>query len=269
MCATYTSQLLPRIVSFSGCSYENTTTELLLILFQECLDWTFSWFHGLASFPLLPSTQEEEDEEDEGLDESMKETAREKEEKKSDYDVATQDVVKVNEQEFMVRFTSQLLHLMWKDILRGNCWSAFQGLLKMKLLPRLRYILEVVRPSPRVVQDILQILTRISRHSLPSATEVTGMMGKKKDKFCLLDCWTCQFTVFTSQVLNCPRLMETVLSEFLPESWSSPKPQSVYKLPLANAMKLLRVLATSGRHICARLVTMNHFYRAQCLLKQL
>lgn len=50
--------------------------------------------------------------------------------------------------------------------------SMFQGLLKIKLLPRLRYILEVVRPAPRVVQDILEILTRIARHSSSSATQV-------------------------------------------------------------------------------------------------
>lgn len=62
---------------------------------QECLDLTFSWFRGLATFPLLPSTQEEEDEEDEGIPENMRETAQEKEEKKTDQDVARQDVVKV------------------------------------------------------------------------------------------------------------------------------------------------------------------------------
>ncbi|XP_041668560.1 RNA polymerase II-associated protein 1 [Cheilinus undulatus] len=177
---------------------------------EECLDHTFSWFRGLASFPLLPSAQEEEDEEDEGLPENMRETAKEKEEKKSDHDVARQDAVK--------------------------------GLLKIKLLPRLRYILEVVRPSPRVVQDVLEILTRIARHSSSSST----------------------------QVLDCPRLMETVMSEFLPTSWvapSSPLPPSVYGLPLASAMKLLRVLATSGRHACARLLnSVGVRERLSCLL---
>ncbi|XP_039641751.1 RNA polymerase II-associated protein 1 [Perca fluviatilis] len=177
---------------------------------EECLDCTFSWFRGLASFPLLPSTQEEEEEEEEGLPECMKETAKEKEERKSDHDVARQDVVK--------------------------------GLLKMKLLPRLRYILEVVRPSPRVVQNVLQILTRIARHSSSSAT----------------------------QVLDCPRLMEMLVSEFLPTSWtapSSPLPLSVYGLPLASAMKLLRVLATSGRHACARLFnSLGVRERLPCLL---
>ncbi|KAF7201753.1 RNA polymerase II-associated protein 1 isoform X2 [Nothobranchius furzeri] len=177
---------------------------------EECLDFTFSWFRGMASFPLLPFAQEEEeDEEDEGLDESMKETAKEKEERKSDYEVSRQDVVK--------------------------------GLLKMKLLPRLRYILEVVRPSPPVVQDVLQILTRIARHSSSSVT----------------------------QVLDCPRLMETVMSEFLPASWKSLSlnPPSVYGLPLASAMKLLRVLASSGRHTCARLLnSLGARERLSCLL---
>ncbi|KAM4625484.1 RNA polymerase II-associated protein 1 [Polymixia lowei] len=164
---------------------------------EECMDSTFSWFRGLASFPMLPSAQEEEDEDDKGLEEIMKETPKEKEERKTDHDVASQDVVK--------------------------------GLLRMKLLPRLRYILEVVRPSPRVIQDILEVLTRIARHSSSSAT----------------------------QVLDCPRLMEVVISEFLPTSWAMPSlplPQSVYGLPLASAMKLLRILATSGRNACARLL---------------
>lgn len=59
------------------------------------MDSTFSWYQGLASFPLLPSSQEDEEEDDEGVDGSMKETAKEKEENKSDFDVTQQDVVKV------------------------------------------------------------------------------------------------------------------------------------------------------------------------------
>lgn len=64
--------------------------------FQECLDSTFSWFRGLASFPLLPSAQKDDDdeEENEGVPENMRETAKEREERKSDSDVARQDVVK-------------------------------------------------------------------------------------------------------------------------------------------------------------------------------
>ncbi|CAL8286949.1 unnamed protein product [Lota lota] len=167
---------------------------------EDLLDRSFSWLGGLASFPLLPRStgeEEEQEEEDQGLPENMRLTAEEKEERKNDHDVARQDVVK--------------------------------GLLRMKLLPRLRYILEVVRPSPRVVQDLLEVLTRISRHSSHAAT----------------------------QVLDCPCLMDVVMSEFLPTSWTVPSlspPPSVYGLPLAGALKLLRVLATSGRHACARLL---------------
>lgn len=63
----------------------------------------------MASFPLLPSAQEEEEEEDEGLPECMKETAKEKEDRKSDHDVARQDVVKVNKQNlFLLFFLSNL-----------------------------------------------------------------------------------------------------------------------------------------------------------------
>ncbi|KAJ3613048.1 hypothetical protein NHX12_019304 [Muraenolepis orangiensis] len=166
---------------------------------EEFMDCSFSWLRGLASFPLVPcATEEDEDEEDDqGLPENMKLTDQEKEERRNDHDVARQDVVK--------------------------------GLLRMKLLARLRYIVEVVRPAPRVVQDLLAVLTRIARHSSQAAT----------------------------QVLDCPRLMEVVMSEFLPTSWAAPSlppPPSVYGLPLAAAMKLLRVLATSGRHACARLL---------------
>ncbi|XP_022528268.2 RNA polymerase II-associated protein 1 [Astyanax mexicanus] len=164
---------------------------------EECLDRMFPWLMGMAAFPLLPSGQEEEEEDDEGLDESMKLTAKEKELRKPDHDVARVDVIK--------------------------------GLLKMQVLQRLRYILEVVRPAPGVVLDVLEILIRIARHSASAAT----------------------------QILDCPRLMETVMSEFLPCSWApptSPAPPSLYGLPVSAAMKLLRVLASAGRHTCSRIL---------------
>lgn len=81
-----------------------STLPTLVCHSQECLDLTFSWFRGLATFPLLPSAQEEEDEDDEGIPKNMRETAQEKEEKKSDQDVARQDVVKVRTQGSVERF---------------------------------------------------------------------------------------------------------------------------------------------------------------------
>lgn len=49
----------------------------------------------MAAFPLIPQVHKEEDEDDEGLNESTKETEKEKEERKLDHDVAQQDVIKV------------------------------------------------------------------------------------------------------------------------------------------------------------------------------
>ena len=64
----------------------------------------------------------------------------------------------------------------------------------MSLLERLRYILEVVRPPAPVVLNALSILIRIARHSQEA----------------------------THEIIKCPRLMQTVITEFLPlASWKS------------------------------------------------
>lgn len=64
---------------------------------QDSLDNTFSWLLGMASFPLLPTAQEEEEEEeDDGMNIRKMETEKEKEERKSDHEVARQDVIKVS-----------------------------------------------------------------------------------------------------------------------------------------------------------------------------
>ncbi|MBV98268.1 RNA polymerase II-associated protein 1, partial [Eschrichtius robustus] len=108
--------------------------------------------------------------------------------------------------------------------------DVIKGLLATNLLPRLRYLLEVTCPGPSVVLDILAVLIRLARHSLESAT----------------------------RVLECPRLIETVIQEFLPTSWSpmGVRPTlSLHRMPCAPAMKLLRVLASAGRNIAARLLS--------------
>lgn len=108
--------------------------------------------------------------------------------------------------------------------------DVIKGLLATSLLPRLRYVLEVTCPGPTVVLDILAVLIRLARHSLESAT----------------------------RVLECPRLIETIVREFLPTSWSPVRmgpTRSLHKVPCAAAMKLLRVLASAGRNIAARLVS--------------
>lgn len=117
--------------------------------------------------------------------------------------------------------------------------DVIKGLLATNLLPRLRYVLEVTCPGPSVVLDILAVLIRLARHSLESAT----------------------------RVLECPRLIETIVQEFLPTNWSPVgvgPTSSLYKVPCAAAMKLLRVLASAGRNIAARLLSSFDFRSHLC-----
>lgn len=106
----------------------------------------------------------------------------------------------------------------------------------MRFLPRLRYILEVCRPASPVVLDILDILIRISRHSLESAHNVA----------------------------TCPRLLETIMFQFLPSSWKqleeSQAIHNVYGYPLVKALKLLRILCCAGKHLTDTLVYFKVFY---------
>ncbi|MGH0184101.1 UNVERIFIED_CONTAM: hypothetical protein FKN15_013669 [Acipenser sinensis] len=128
----------------------------------------------------------------------------------------------------------------------------------MQVLARLRYILEVVRPGPRVVQDVLEVLTRIARHSSASVSPRVV-----QDVLEVLTRIARHSSASASQVLDAPRLMQTILSEFLPCFWTQRPPappggpltlETAHGLPVAAAMKLIRVLACSGRHACARLL---------------
>ncbi|KFQ30963.1 RNA polymerase II-associated protein 1, partial [Merops nubicus] len=168
---------------------------------ERYLDWTFSWYQGMATFPFVPSNEEEEEEEEEELNGTEKtEDKKSKDENKPDPDVARYDVVK--------------------------------GLLKTRLQHRLRYILEVVRPVPAVVLDILHILTHIARHSSEAC----------------------------SQLLDCPRLIETIVREFLPTQWDPHVAEpgclltSLHGVACSTAMKFIRVLASGGRNAAARLL---------------
>ncbi|XP_037994029.1 RNA polymerase II-associated protein 1 isoform X1 [Motacilla alba alba] len=168
---------------------------------EKYLDWTFSWYQGMAAFPFVPNNEEEEEEEDEELNGTEKSQNKNlRDENKPDPDVARYDVVK--------------------------------GLLKTRIQHRLRYILEVVRPVPTVVLDVLHILTHIARHS----------------------------TEACSQLLDCPRLIETIVREFLPIQWDPKVAEpgflltSLHGVACASAMKFIRVLASGGRNATARLL---------------
>ena len=99
----------------------------------------------------------------------------------------------------------------------------------MSLLPRIRYVLEVCHPSVVAVHNILDILTGISQHSTHAANEV----------------------------LRCPRLMETIFTNFLPLSWkmSELETDAVYGIPSSDAMRLVRTVCCAGRHMAATLVS--------------
>ncbi|XP_010578373.1 PREDICTED: RNA polymerase II-associated protein 1 isoform X4 [Haliaeetus leucocephalus] len=168
---------------------------------EKYLDWTFSWYQGMAAFPFVPNNEEEEEEEEEELNGTEKSQDKKlKDENKPDPDVARYDVVK--------------------------------GLLKTRIQHRLRYILEVVRPVPTVVLDILHILTHIARHSSEAC----------------------------NQLLDCPRLIETIVREFLPTQWHPQVAEpgclltSLHGVACATAMKFIRVLASGGRNATARLL---------------
>ncbi|XP_063145987.1 RNA polymerase II-associated protein 1 [Candoia aspera] len=170
---------------------------------EEYLDKTFAWYQGITVYPLIPNSEEEELEEEEGdeLTPNQKAPGRKsKDENKPDTEVARYDVVK--------------------------------GLLKTKILNRLRYILEVMRPVPLVVLEILDILIHIARHSTEACV----------------------------QVLDCPLLVETIVREFLPTQWTRQAAEpgkllvSLHGVPCPTAMKLIRVLACGGRNAAARLL---------------
>ncbi|KAJ9578261.1 hypothetical protein L9F63_005531, partial [Diploptera punctata] len=108
-----------------------------------------------------------------------------------------------------------------------------KGALRTDLMLRLRYILEVLKPGPRAIISTLEILTRIVRHSHDAALAVTC----------------------------CPRLLSVIITNFVPRDWrgivGSCKPSemaSVYSVPLVEAIKLLRVIASSSRSMASDLV---------------
>ncbi|XP_065833777.1 RNA polymerase II-associated protein 1-like isoform X2 [Oscarella lobularis] len=103
------------------------------------------------------------------------------------------------------------------------------GLLRMQLLPRLRYLVEVGHLQSLAVIHVLEILIRVARHSVGAA----------------------------SQVVQCSRLVDTIVTLFMPKMWTNPGPSSltdVYGLPLPRAVKLMSVLCAAGRNIASTLI---------------
>ncbi len=55
------------------------------------------------------------------------------------------------------------------------CVYLLQGYLNMKLLHRLRYLLEVCAPPPPLPSHLLDVVTMVARHSVYAATEVSQL----------------------------------------------------------------------------------------------
>ncbi|GLG97793.1 RNA polymerase II-associated protein 1 [Gryllus bimaculatus] len=111
--------------------------------------------------------------------------------------------------------------------------DVIKGALRTDIILRIRYILEVLKPGPKATILCLEILTRIVRHSYESALAITC----------------------------CPRLMKVIVTNFIPKNWSTMvddvRPldmQSVYNTPLAEALKLLRIIACHSLKLASDLV---------------
>lgn len=103
----------------------------------------------------------------------------------------------------------------------------------MDVLLRLRYILEEIQPESRGVLAALSILTRIARHSFESARAI----------------------------IDFPRLFKSIFKFFLPKDWQtlsraqgSEVADSIYGLPVRQALRLIQVVASWKAELARRLV---------------
>jgi hypothetical protein len=111
------------------------------------------------------------------------------------------------------------------------------GLVRMNLLPRLRYLLELFHLPPLAVISVVEILIRIARHSTESA----------------------------HQIVDCPRLLDVIVGSFLPCSWRNSETWPVkdgYGMPLSQAVKLIYVLCAAGRGVTTKLVSHTNILSA-------
>jgi hypothetical protein len=111
--------------------------------------------------------------------------------------------------------------------------DAVYGFLRMGLFPRLRYILEVLKPnSVECITAILDLLCYCSTHCMSTAVEV----------------------------INTPRLLNCIRAQFIevgtPYSKDTIDPAStdIYKIAYPAALRLVRIFCSVGRHVCLSLM---------------
>lgn len=119
--------------------------------------------------------------------------------------------------------------------------DVIKGLLRMDVLPRLRYIIDICHPPASVIGHILDILIRIGRHSLESSIKI----------------------------LECPRLLNIIVLNFLPTNWKfaeivQGQQWDAYGYPSRSAVKLIRILSLSGCNIASRLISEFDILNSLC-----
>ncbi|CAL1537312.1 unnamed protein product [Lymnaea stagnalis] len=102
---------------------------------------------------------------------------------------------------------------------------------RMELLTRFRYIFDTIRPQADTVIQMIEILLRVAQHSSNMAYEV----------------------------FKCPGLLDKIIQEFVPTAWILEDPEQrvscVYGLPVAAALRLIRVLCQAGRNMASMLAS--------------
>ncbi|CAG0879103.1 unnamed protein product [Darwinula stevensoni] len=115
--------------------------------------------------------------------------------------------------------------------------DAIRALIRMDILPRVRYMLDVCQPAAKTVVQLLGLLIRMVRHSDEA----------------------------TTAIMDCPYLMETIFQNFLPLDPSTlfsgtnmSQLATAYGIPMRDALKLVRLIASRGRGICCSLLSRHN-----------
>lgn len=165
---------------------------------EELYEVLWTTLRGVEAFPLLPDSTLPYFASAEGLVKADEETP--------DEDVARRDLVR--------------------------------GLLRMSLLPRLRYLLEVARLETAVVEGIFDVLIRIARHS-PAAAHLVAECPRL---------WPCVRLLFIE-------VFPDKLSQVGGEGEGGDEGGAVaYVHPLPKAIELVRVLCQASRVLAERCV---------------
>ncbi|GIY22119.1 RNA polymerase II-associated protein 1 [Caerostris darwini] len=114
------------------------------------------------------------------------------------------------------------------DLIKLDVVKAF---LRMDILPRFYYILQVLQPPPLVCKLIIEICAHLAQHSIESA----------------------------KQVINYHELLKLIFEKFMPLHWQFVEGSKLtdtvnFSYPVASAIKLMRIIASSSKELALHLV---------------